>query len=117
MMGAGSETYARLALESGKQNQQILPRGVDIEAAMQDLEALDNLRPVLKALQQLTEMLDDTVAALGSDVMFVANLVYSLLQSVGKAEGLDETLKELRARHARPRRKKPTPESDPNPGE
>ena len=94
------------------QNPDILPRGIDINAALADLEAMDNLMVVLKAMQQLTGMIEDTVAALGSDAMVTANLGYGLMQSVGKAAGLEEVVKELSYRHGRTRKKKTTPDSE-----
>ena len=112
MLGAKSQKYTRVCLATLAQNPELIPRGIDIEAALADLEAMDNLMVVLQALQQLTELVEDTVAALGSDAMFVANLGYGLIKSVGKSSGLDEIVKELSYRHARPRRKKPTPESE-----
>ena len=84
---------------------------MDIDAALAGLEAMDNLLVILKAMQQLTELMEDTVAALGSDAMVAANIGYGMMRSVGKTAGLDEIVKELSYRHARPRRKKTTPDS------
>ncbi|MUV12590.1 hypothetical protein [Noviluteimonas gilva] len=114
MMGPGSDRYVRVSLTAMAQNPDILPRSIDINAALADLEAMDNLTVVLKAMQHLTGMIEDTVAALGSDAMVTANLGYGLMQTVGKAAGLEEVVKELSYRHARKRRKKTTPDS---PGE
>jgi hypothetical protein len=111
MMGPKSERYARGVLLTLQQNADIVPRSIDVGAAVADLEALDNLLPILKAVQQLAERLEDTTAALGSDVMVVANIGYGLMKSVGRSAGLDDILKELSYRHAKSRRKTLTPAS------
>jgi len=109
MMGPKSENFGRLALVTMKQNPDLMPRGLDMAAAEADLEARDNLIPVLQAVQQLYEELDDTVAALGSDVMVVANFVYGLVKANGGGAGLDEAVKELSLRHKKTRRNKGNP--------
>ena len=53
--------------------------------------------------------MDDTVAALGSDVMDVALEGYALVKVSGRAQGLDELRRELGGRFAKTRRKEPTP--------
>ncbi|UHQ20211.1 hypothetical protein LVB87_03345 [Lysobacter sp. KIS68-7] len=112
MMGPKSEGFARLGLVQMRQNPDLMPRGLDMDGAFADLEARDNLIPVLQALQQLIEELDDTVAALGSDVMVVANLVYGILKSAGGGAGLDEAVREMSIRHKKSRKKTEKPQAD-----
>lgn len=112
MMGPKSENFARLALVSMQQNPALIPRGIDLDAAFADLEARDNLIPVLKALQSLVEEIEDTVSALGSDVMVVANIGYGLMKSAGGGAGLDEAVRELSYRHRKRARKSEKPEGD-----
>lgn len=112
LMGPRSESYGRLALITIAQNLHLLPRGIDIDAAFADLEARDNLIPVFKALQQLVEELDDTIAALGSDAMVVANISYGVMKAAGGNAALDDAVKELSARHRKTRRKSDKPEGE-----
>jgi len=112
MMGPKSENFARLALVSMKQNAHLIPRGIDLDAAFADLEARDNLIPVLKALQSLVEEIEDTVAALGSDVMVVANIGYGLMKATGGGAGLDEAVREMSYRHKKTFKKKEKPEAE-----
>ncbi|MCC8362836.1 hypothetical protein LK996_07065 [Lysobacter sp. A6] len=112
LMGPASENFGRLGLVTGKQNLDLLPRGLDMDAALADLEARDNLIPVLKALLQLAEELDDTIAALGSDVMVVANMVYGQLKAHGGNAGLDDALKEMSLRHRKRSKKSEKPEGE-----
>ena len=72
LMGPRSEPFARQTLRVLEQNPGIVPPSLDLDAARADLVAHDRLRPLLERLQRLTARVDDTVAALGSDVMDVA---------------------------------------------
>jgi hypothetical protein len=112
LFGPRSQSYGRLALVTIAQNLHLLPRGIDIDAAFADLEAHDNLIPILAALQQLVEEVDDTIAALGSDVMVVANQSYGVMNAAGGDAGLDEALKELRMRHRKRSKKSEKPEGE-----
>lgn len=53
-----------------------------------DLATFDALRGPLLRLQQLVSRFDDTVTALGSDVLVAALEGYRHMQSDGKSEGL-----------------------------
>lgn len=72
--------------------------------AQQDLAAHDQLRPVQEVMQRLATRLDDTVAALGSDVMAAALEGYNHIKVAAAAQGLEEHRKELAMRWARTRR-------------
>ncbi|KGQ17936.1 hypothetical protein LF41_1790 [Lysobacter dokdonensis DS-58] len=112
LMGPRSENYGRLCLVTIAQNLDLLPRGIDIDEAFADLEARDNLIPILKALQQLVEEIDDTIAALGSDVMVVANTSYGVMKAAGGNAALDEAVRELSMRHRKTRKKSEKPEGE-----
>lgn len=99
--------------QSLQQNADIVPPSLDVAGAAADLETLDNLVPVLEAWKQTLERLQDTVDALGSDALVVANQGFKLMKSMGKAQGLEEITKELSYRHAKPKRKKPKAEAEP----
>lgn len=105
IMGPKSVYFARGVVGSLQQNADIVPRSVDVAGAAAKLESLDALVPVLMAMQQALQRVQDTVDALGSDVMVVASEGYRLMKSLGKAQGLEEITKELSYRHAK---RKPT---------
>ena len=109
LMGPRSEPFARQTLRVLEQNPGIVPPSLDLAAARADLEAHDRLRPLLERLQRLTARVDDTVAALGSDVMDVALEGYALVKVSGRAQGLDELRRELSGRFAKTRRKEAAP--------
>jgi hypothetical protein len=105
MMGPKSERFARGVVRLLEQNAAIVPPGLDLAGATADLEALDRMLKINDALQKLASKVDDTVAALGSDVMDVAQTGYGMLKMFGTAHGLDDMRKELGNRWARSRKK------------
>jgi hypothetical protein len=105
LMGPRSEPFARQTLRVLEQNPGIVPPSLDLAGARADLAALDKLTPMLERVQKLVARLDDTVAALGSDVMDVALEGYGQIKLSGGAHGLDELRRELGGRFAKSRRK------------
>jgi hypothetical protein len=105
LMGPRSEPFARQTLRVLEQNPGIVPPSLNLREAQADLANLDKLTPVLERVQKLATRLDDTVAALGSDVMDVALEGYGQIKLSGAAHGLDELRRELSGRFAKTRRK------------
>ena len=68
-MGEKSEFFCRQTLNVLAANPQIVPQSLDLAEAQRDLTAVEQLRPRLQQLEQIVERLDDTVMALGSDVI------------------------------------------------
>lgn len=100
-MGGKSEAFCRQTLTVLAANPQIVPPNLGLAEAQADLAALDALRPRLLLLQQLTERAEDSVLALGSDLMQVALEGYSLLKVSGRSESLKGARQALSARFAR----------------
>lgn len=105
LLGPRSEPFARQTLRVLSQNPGIVPPSLNLADAQADLAALDKLTPVLERLQKLAARVDDTVAALGSDVMDVALEGYGQIKLSGGAHGLDDLRKELSGRFTKTRRK------------
>jgi len=104
-MGQKSEAFCRQSISVLAQNPQIVPPSLDLAGAQADLAAFDQLRPIAEALQRLHSRVDDTLAALGSDVMDVAYEGYGQLKLSGAAHGLDDLRRDLGSRFSRTRRK------------
>ncbi|WP_372013895.1 hypothetical protein [Pseudoxanthomonas sp. 10H] len=100
-MGQKSEVFCRQTLRVLAQNPQIVPPGLALAEAQADLQALDQLAPLLDRVQRLAERGRDTEMALGADVMDAALEGYALLRVSGKQQGLDGLRKELSSRWAR----------------
>ena len=91
----------RQAVDALGENPGILPANFDYPGFRRDLAMLDALSPRLVRLARLQERADDTVMALGSDLMTNALEGYAFLKIAGKGEGLDALRKMLSARFDR----------------
>ena len=104
-MGQKTEVFGRGTIRALVQNPQIVPPSLDLAATQADLAAYDKLRPIAEALQRLHSRVEDTLAALGHDVMDVVLDGYGQLKLSGAAHGLDDLRRELGPRFSRSRRK------------
>lgn len=100
-MGEKSEAFCRQTLAVLASNPQIVPPNLGLAEAQADLAAVDALRPRVVQLQQLSERAEDSLLALGSDLMSVALEGYGLLKVSGRNEALKNARKELSARFVR----------------
>lgn len=107
-MGAKSEPFARVMIRLMLNNPSSVPSNIDVKGAQEDFEAMDMLRPIIEAVEQIRVLLQDTYDALGSDVMDVALDGYAIFKVSGDAEGLKELTKEVGTRFTKRRPKPPT---------
>ena len=87
-MGDKSEQFCRQAAMLLGQNRDVLPATFALDEMVSDLAAFDMLRPRAVRLHDAVAKLDDTLMALGSDVMVAASKGYGLMQMFGKDESL-----------------------------
>jgi hypothetical protein len=113
-MGDKSRGFVAQALEVAEQNADILPRSFDVEEMRKDVELLSALSPVLTALAQLNELVDDTFMAVGSEAYAAALLVYQFARAAGKGPALDNALDALSQRFARKSRSAPVGRTPPD---
>lgn len=111
MAGPPSDAYWRGAVELAKANQGLIPKDVDLEGALIDMEARDRMARITARAQKFASKCEDTYDAIGSDLMVFAQVALGVLKVVGKAAGLEDKLRELGYRWRRKR--KPKPETDP----
>lgn len=100
-MGDKSRAFVEQALEVAAQNPDILPRSFDVDEMRKDTELFSGLLPVLTALSQLQELVEDTYIAAGSEAYTAALLVYQYARTAGKGSALDSALDGLSQRFAR----------------
>ena len=100
-MGDKSRAFVSQALDIASQNADILPRAFDVDEMRKDVELLAALSPVLTALSQLFELLEDTYIEVGSEAYTSALLVYQYVRAGGKGAALDNALDALGQRFAR----------------
>ncbi len=82
-MGDRSRGFVSQALEVATQNMDILPRSFDPAEMRKDVELLASLTPIVTALSQLQELVEDTYLAVGSEAYTSALLVYQYARSGG----------------------------------
>lgn len=100
-MGDKSRGFVAQALEVATLNPDILPRSFDVSEMRKDVDLLSALSPVMTALSQLSELVDDTYMAVGSEAYASALLVYQFARTGGKGSALDGALDALSQRFAR----------------
>lgn len=100
-MGDKSEAFCRQALRVLDQNRHVLPPTLDLAEAQRDLSHFDQLRERAVRLQGLQGKMDDTLTALGSDVMSASLEGYALLRVVGEGSGLESLRQGMSARFSR----------------
>jgi hypothetical protein len=109
-MGDRGRVFVTQALEVATQNPNILPGGFDAAEMSKDVELLSTLDPILTALMQLSELVEDTYMAVSSEAYTSALLVYQFARAAGRGSALDGALDGLARRFARK-----TAKTTPNP--
>ncbi len=100
-MGDRSRGFVAQALTVAEQNEDILPRSFDVAEMRKDVDLLAALEPIMAALSQLTELVEDTYMAVGGEAYAAALLVYQFVRAAGKGAALDGALDALGQRFAR----------------
>ena len=88
-MGDKRRAFVSNALTLAEQDDSFLPRSFDVAEMRKDVELTANLRPIVVALMQLTEFVDDTETLVGSEAYAAGLVVYSSAQRNGKGAALD----------------------------
>ena len=104
-MGDKSRAFVSKALEVATQNPDFLPRSFDVEELRKDVQLFEAMYPIVVALTQLQELVDDTCMAVGSEAYAAALQVYTYAKASGNTGGLDAVVGEMGQRFARKPRK------------
>ena len=104
-MGDKSRAFVTKALEVATQNPDFLPRSFDLEELRKDVQLFEAMYPIVVAVTQLQELLDDTCLAVGSEAYAAALQVYGYAKASGNVGGLDGVVGEMGQRFARKPRK------------
>lgn len=108
-MGDKSRAFVAQALTVATQNTDILPRSFDVEEMRKDYELVQALEPIMTALAQLQELIEDTYLEVGSEAYTAALAVYNYMRASGGSAALDGLLDAMGQRFARKTRQ-PTPQ-------
>ena len=100
-LGDKSRAFVSKALEVATQNQNVLPRSFDLEEMRRDAQLFGDLQPILIALNQLQDLVDDTVMQVGSEAYAAALAVYTYAKASGTGSALEAVADDLVQRFAR----------------
>jgi len=117
-MGDRGQPFVRDAITVAEQDDSFLPRSFDVAAMRKDVDLLEMLPPIIAAISQLRELLNDTYLLAGSDAFAAALEVYAAAQRNGTGEALSESLRNMGRRFDRkPKASKETPAKPAEPPE
>ena len=103
-MGDKSLAFVKNSVSAAQSNRDILPASFDVEELVRDYELATTLTELLTSMRQLTEQVDDTLLAVGSEAMTSSLTVYDYVKTAAKktpglktvAEQLGERFKAIR---------------------
>jgi hypothetical protein len=108
-MGPKSQPFVMQTLRVMEQNPHLLPPSIDLAGGLTDRAALELLLPLQEEVQRFKTLLDDTIDAIGSDLLMLALEGYAQFRLSGDEHGLGDLKKELSARWAKSSRKPAAP--------
>lgn len=105
-MGDKSLTFVNNSLTAAQSNRDILPASFDLEEFLRDYQLAATLTELLLGLRQVTEQVDDTLMAVGSEAMTSSLTVYDYVKTAAKktpglktlAEQLGERFKAIKTK-------------------
>ncbi|MFH7027714.1 MAG: hypothetical protein ACHBN1_20525 [Heteroscytonema crispum UTEX LB 1556] len=108
-MGDKSLAFVNNSITAAQSNRDILPASFDLEEYLRDYQLAASLTELLTGLRQLTEQVDDTLLAVGSEAMSSSLTVYDYVKTAAKktpglktlAEQLGERFKAIRSKPAK----------------
>ncbi|MEH2262625.1 hypothetical protein [Nostoc sp.] len=103
-MGDKRLAFVNNSLIAAQSNKEILPASFDVDEFVRDYQLAATLTEVLIGLRQLTEQVDDTLMAVGSEAMGSSLTVYDYVKTAAKktpglkslAEQLGERFKAIK---------------------
>ncbi|WP_017655935.1 hypothetical protein [Fortiea contorta] len=105
-MGDKSLAFVNNSVTAAQSNGDILPASFDVEELVRDYQLATALTEVLISMRQITEQVDDTLLAVGSEAMASSLTVYDYVKTAAKktpglktvAEQLGERFKAIKGR-------------------
>lgn len=108
-MGDKSLAFVNNSLTAAQSNRDILPASFDLEEFLRDYQLAATLTELLLGLRQVTEQVDDTLMAVGSEAMTSSLTVYDYVKTAAKktpglktlAEQLGERFKAIKTKSSK----------------
>lgn len=116
-MGDRGLPFVMDSLTLGEQDDSFLPRSFDVEKMRKDVDLLQQLPPLIRAVEHFLELLKDTKILVESDAFAAALEIYAAAQRSGNGEALTASLKAMGRRFDRnpkPKEEPENPEENPN---
>jgi hypothetical protein len=109
-MGDKSLAFVNNSITAAQSNPDILPATFDLQEFVRDYQLATTLTEVLILLHQLSEQVDDTLLAVGSEAMSSSLTVYEYVKTAAKktpglkslAEQLGDRFKAIRSKAVKP---------------
>lgn len=108
-LGDKSRTFVRKASEAAAAHPEALPRKFDEKEFQKDAALVDALYPIVMAMRQLANSIEDTFALAGSEAYAGALLVYRSLRDNDIDGQFESAVDDLSTRFARKSSPKPAP--------
>ncbi len=83
-MGDKSLAFVNNSVAAAQSNRDILPASFGVEELVRDYQLATTLTELLTSMRQLTEQVDDTLLAVGSDAMTSSLTVYDYVKTAAK---------------------------------
>jgi hypothetical protein len=83
-MGDKSLAFVNNSITAAQSNREILPATFDVDELVRDYQLAATLTELLISMQQLTEQVDDTLMAVGSEAMTSSLTVYDYVKTASK---------------------------------
>lgn len=100
-LGDKSRAFVAKAVELADRHPQILPGAFELEALKNDLDLFESLYPVLSALGELYNLVNDTTAVAGSEAFTAARMIYTYAKMGGQSAELEPLIQDLSKRYRR----------------
>lgn len=107
-MGDRGLPFVHDALTAAEHDDSFLPRSFEVAKMRKDVDLLENLPPIIAAVSQLTELLNDTYLLAGSDAFAAGLEVYTAARRNGGGEAMSESLNNMSRRFERKTKPKTT---------
>jgi hypothetical protein len=99
-LGKKLVAYARQVIRLAKENRNILPSDLDLDALEARLQLYEDLQLILIYIDPLREGVSDTAVAAGAQVMEEVDMLYRLLKEASKFNAnIDTNLQQLSSWH------------------
>jgi hypothetical protein len=106
-IGRKSQTFVLQALAIAKNHPELMPGCFKLDEAHRDLDLFEALNPVLQAIGELHELVEDTQIIVGSEAYAAARLAYQSAKTTGKNMGLEDVVSDVSLRFRKRRRTNP----------